>query len=445
MIKLLYSKNRFCKGTAMIAALIFLLISAIATSSYLVLVTNEGRMTDQLNDSVRAFYLAEAGVEQAIYQLSQNQMAPNAADIGTALAQIQIGADPQETYWVDMTYNTLSGPDSVTVISIGNFHGRTRTIKVMASLESALPRFMVLVDTANWGSGNGAKYGRDDGVSPRGTPFSPANRMRMYLKGNYAASVNVDIFGDLFAEGNFSSKASSDVHGDAYLGGIFDNGGIIDDGWNIGDGDLPVDLHTLQPDQIVEYPILDMTFYAANNDLALVGTKYLDFTDNGTSTTVKEYSDASYTTLLSTSVLPQEGVLYVDGDAHVRGTIKGHVTVVASADILFQGDVDYANGTSYSDESDSAAYLAADDLFFLRQNLNVSGIFYTAPGGQFTSSSGDANKQTLNIYGNRIMATQSNMGPYKTRNYLYDSQIYNFPPPGLPVRPIIQSWADVGK
>ncbi|MCK4400934.1 hypothetical protein KAW08_01365 [bacterium] len=441
MIKLLCSKNRFCKGTAMIAALIFLLISAIATSSYLVLVTNEGRMTDQLNDSTRAFYLAEAGVEQAIYQLSQNQYAPDASSI----PQTQIASDPQETYTVNMSLNVLPGPDTVSMMSIGNFHGRTRTINVVASLESALPRYMVLVDTANWGSGNGAQYGRDDGVSPRGTPFSPANRMRMYLTGNYAASVNVDIFGDLFAEGNFSSKASSDVHGDAYLGGIFDNGGTIDDGWNIGDGDLPADLHTLQPDQIVEYPILDMTFYAANNDLALAGTKYLDFTDNGTSTTVKEYSDASYTTLLSTSVLPQEGVLYVNGDAHVRGTIKGHVTVVASDDIFFQGDVNYANGTGYSDASDSAAYLASDDLFFLRQNLEVSGIFYTAPGGRFTSSSGDANKNRLRIYGNRIMASQSNMSPYSDRAYLYDANIYNFPPPGLPVRPIIQSWTDLGK
>ncbi len=428
------------KGTAMIAALLFVLISAIATSSYLVLVTNEGRMTEGLNNATRAFYLAEAGIEQAIYQLSQNPYNINTTDI----SQTPIAVGQEGTYQVSMVLNVIIGsPNTVNITSTGTFRGQTRRILTVVSLESILGRYLVVADRSTWASGTGAQYGTPDWQYPQGVPFTHRDRMAMYLFGNYDAQSNVNIYGDILVEGNFYTRSNTYLHGDAYLGGNFDNDGTINDGYTIADGDRPSDLQVLSEDQKITYPDLDMTYYSTNSDLSLAGTKYLKFEESGDHTRVKEYTNSSYTSLVATYELPAEAILYVNGDVHVKGTIKGHITTVASDDIFFQGDMNYANGTGYANASDSAAYLAYDDLFFYKQNLEVSGIFYSEQGN-FTARYGES-KNRLRIYGNRIMASQSSMSYYPDRQYISDPLLMDYPPPGLPVMPVVQSWTDLGK
>ena len=127
---------------------------------------------------------------------------------------------------------------------------------------------------------------------------------------------------------------------------------------------------------------MGLNFYQAHNDIPVFGqaenNRYLEFviSGDGTHTVVNEYNDEHYTSLINAYDLPVEGIVYVQGDAYVRGTIKGRVSVVSSDDIMFQDSCVYANGLDHADDSDAAAYLARDKLFFCGTDLNVCGIFY---------------------------------------------------------------------
>jgi len=132
-------------------------------------------------------------------------------------------------------------------------------------------------------------------------------------------------------------------------------------------------------------------------------------------------------------------VVYTNGDIHVKGTVKGRVTVVASDDIFFEGDIIYANGTHYANQSDSTAFLAYDDMYFQPDSVEVSGMLYVQEGSM--SENAD-NPQRLRIYGNRIMASQSSFSGYSDREYIYDPNIRKFPTPKLPVVPVRKEWQE---
>lgn len=63
-----FQENR---GLAFIIVLVFVFILALAAGSFMLISSSEIRMARRQNDSTRAFYLAEAGVERAIYDLNQ--------------------------------------------------------------------------------------------------------------------------------------------------------------------------------------------------------------------------------------------------------------------------------------------------------------------------------------------------------------------------------------
>lgn len=56
------------KSSAMIAAMILIVIGSLIVGGYLSYMGNESHMTRKLNDSIKAFYIAEAGLEMALRQ-----------------------------------------------------------------------------------------------------------------------------------------------------------------------------------------------------------------------------------------------------------------------------------------------------------------------------------------------------------------------------------------
>ena len=62
------------KGFALIVAMTFLGVLFIGGSSYLYVVTNEARYTERQLDTQKAFFLAEAGVERAIWRVKNDNI-----------------------------------------------------------------------------------------------------------------------------------------------------------------------------------------------------------------------------------------------------------------------------------------------------------------------------------------------------------------------------------
>lgn len=61
------------KGFILSLVLIFLLILVLIATTFIVLTNNEIRIARQQTDSLRAFYLAEAGIEKALFELAGNR------------------------------------------------------------------------------------------------------------------------------------------------------------------------------------------------------------------------------------------------------------------------------------------------------------------------------------------------------------------------------------
>ena len=437
-------KERVIKGVALLITLVFVVILGIGAVAIARLHSTEISLVRRQNNSTRAFYLAEAGIEMAIAQIKADSYNINISPIGT-------------TYLGDGSYSVNFNQigDIITITSTGTITNINifRIVEQKVELGSVLAKYVVLVKMNGWTSGDNAIYGRPDPDHPEypeGVSLDPEDRMKMYIMGDhYEARSNVHIYGDLFVEGDFYSEDSTYVHGDTYLGvkddgsqGVFDGDGTITDGYSLAGGDLDDDndLHPMRPDQYEVYPEIDTSYYSTHSDVPLSGNEYIEFVEDGDHTRVDVYEDASYSEVVDSYALPAaQGVVYTNGDIHVKGTVKGRVTVVASDDIFFEGDIIYANGTHYANQSDSTAFLAYDDMYFQPDSVEVSGMLYVQEGSM--SENAD-NPQRLRIYGNRIMASQSSFSGYSDREYIYDPNIRKYPTPKLPVVPVRKEWQE---
>ena len=193
-----------------------------------------------------------------------------------------------------------------------------------------------------------------------------------------------------------------------------------------------------------------------NNTPAFAGStpknRYLQFVPNPAGgTQIVEFDSPAYKTQKATYDLPTSGIVYIKGDAYVKGEIKGRVTVVSTDDIFFTDNMRYENAGDFADAGHSMAFLAKDKVYFLPETVEVSGILYaenssgsasafdasqkyvtTQSGGYFVT---DTSKNQLLLHGNRVMNGSSNLSIYNTRVYGYDPNLKIFRPIGLPVFP----------
>ncbi|MCM8776288.1 MAG: hypothetical protein NC930_08090, partial [Candidatus Omnitrophica bacterium] len=204
---------------------------------------------------------------------------------------------------------------------------------------------------------------------------------------------------------------------------------------------------------------IDHNFYSAhNNTPSYSGTsakdRYLEFvaTNGGTQTQVKEYTNATFTTLVTTQTLPTSAIVYVKGRIYCKGEIGGRVSVVSSDDIVFDGNISYASGQTHADAGHSTAFLAKDKLFFRPDSVSASGILYAENSSRSSAAfdagynlnwQSDSSKTQLRLYGNRVMNGSTNMSIYSDRVYGYDKNLKYFRPPGLPVRPAVKTVREV--
>ncbi len=478
IFKILKSKNE--KGfvlisTYMLAAAMVIIAGASFTKSIY-----EAKLVDREFDRLQSHYVAEAGLQSALAQMGTNAYTGfiNANAISIMNFQSVSGASIGN---VNVTLNYPEEADWVIAQSVATVNGVTRRLEGRVFLDSNLSKYLIYINITNLNVGNNAKFGYNDGTNPEGVPANWKDRMAMYFTGDWSVTgSNVDVWGDLHAEGDADAAGTTLIHGDTYMGDFATNSsgqvtndgvsgpitvgdGFSDDVDRNGDGQITssdyADQHDLTQvgggDSHAEESLtqIDHNFYEDNNNIPSFGSgtqnRYLIFQENGDHTRMVEYSNATFTTQVATYELPSSAIVYVNGDAYVKGYIKGRVSLVTSDDIFVDGDMVYAGSSPYaSDPTHSAAFLAKDKVYFRPDILKVSGIIY----GENTSGSTnpidasvdlngntDNSKAQLRTYGNIVANGQPNTSIYSDRIFGYDKNLKKYRPPGIPIQPTLRT------
>jgi len=442
----------------------------------------EARHVDQEVTRIKSYAAAEAGLQRALAQVAQNAYTGfiNTNAISQPTFQSSYG-DTVGSYTVSIQYPNAA--DWVIITSTGTVNGEIRRLEGRVFLDSNLSKYLVYADTGTFSSGTGASYGESNGVDPMGVPANEDDRTMMYFTGNWSITGGgVALYGDSLVEGSISGHSGSNVYGDTYVqaftknaqGQVTNSGvsgnmpvgdGFSDDSDRNNDGvinstDRP-DMHDLTNDgdddsKAKETLVaMDLNFYATNSNINTFATgaatnRYLKFepVSGGNNTRVIEYTSTNYSTVKATYNLPSTAIVYVKGDAYVKGQIQGRISIAASDDIHFMGDVSYAGGQTHASPSNSVAFLAKDILYLKPDNLDVSGIMYAEnssnasaafDAGYDLNGNVDTSKTELNLYGNRVIQGGTNLSYYGDRLYGYDQNLKYYRPPGIPVYPDLRT------
>ncbi len=473
------------KGVALISVYVVSAFLTIITASAFSRAFVEKEYVEKEIERMQTFAAAEAGIQQAMWQISQNAYTGfiDTADISTpsftSYSGVAIG-----NYSVDVSYPNQA--DWVIVKSTATVQQETRILEARIFLDSNLSKFLVYANTGTFSSGN-AQYGSHNGADPNGVPADGDDRTMMYFTGTWdITGSGMEMYGDVNAENYISGSNANYVYGDVYSGSYTENNnGVTNDGVNgslqINDGfaddldrnkdgvvntvDRP-DHHDLNQygnkdhHKTEDLVNMNLSFYAANNNIpsfssGAAQTRYLKFVvDPGATTTkVVAYTNKNFSTVSSTHTLPQNAIVYVKGNAYIQGEIEGRVAVASSDDIMLVGNLTYTDGQSTADATHSAAFLAKDKLYFMANDLEASGILY-AENSSNSSAAFDANyninlqndsssKERLRLYGNRVLNGSTNLSYYDDRVYGYDPNLKYYRPPGIPVVPTIKTVREV--
>lgn len=431
------------KGFILLSSLfVTVLLSALAMIAYQRSI-HEFKLVNREIDRTRAYYIAEAGIQNVMSQIAANAYTgfilvnpstgvsildeENKGNI--AIGEFQdVNATDIGSFSVDINY--INAADYVVLKSSATSGSESRTLEGRVFLESNFSKYLLFVDYPNFGSGDNAVYG-----APTGDPEHPEGvaphvdiRPNLYFTGDYQISGNnVQIYGDSAVEGGITqSTASSKIHGDTHLGdfqtdpdtGLPVNDGItgnvtVTDGYKDdadldGDGigpnpgdpddldDYP-DRHHLDNGMIETLPQIDQSFYEnpVHNAIPSFGTpgptqtRYVRVEPDpagGNFTVVREYNNMAYSTQVASYNLPKNAIVYVNGALHVKGQVKGRISFVSSTAIHFRGDMTYEGGSVNADANHSMAFLARSKLFFIPTHLTVGGIFYSENAGNYPAA-----------------------------------------------------------
>ncbi|MBU1864061.1 MAG: hypothetical protein KKH94_10395 [Candidatus Omnitrophica bacterium] len=452
-----YNKER---GVLLITSAFLITIITGTAAVFLMRTIYEAKAVEREVDRVRAYCAAEAGLQGVLSEIGTQSYTGfvNTSGYGALLL---INGQQESACNATVTDETS---DFLIVQSTGTGNFISRSFEARVFLDSNLSKYLVYASTSSFASGDDAQYGEpmtdpDTGlviVDENGrarVPEDAYDRAEMYFTGDWNINgSNVDMYGDVYVgdDLNVTSGDDGDVYGDTFVTDQYNESGslIVDDTYDDG-----VDKRTMTVDMQDTLSTIDLNFYASNNDIVAFGgasqSRYLEFVESadGTHTVVNEYNDRQYSNFVESYDLPQAGVVYVNGDAYIKGTIKGRVSIVASDDIWIQDSLGYANGLDHASESDAAAFLARDKLYFCGSNMDVSGIFYAeriASADPAFDAAYDTNgnynpnaKQQLRIRGNRIINGTSNLSCYPDRAYIYDPYLKKFRAPGLPITSVV--------
>jgi len=375
------NRNNRNKGMAIIAALIFVAVSAVLTGSYLLLTTSEGRMTKKLNNAKEALYVAEGGLDIVKREINQNfrvyfnttgaRLPSSFTWFDTLTAAGPPYTPPSNaglgngTYTVAIT--VVSNPDGlielgnrdVTMKITGSVNGRSKIITstVRYSLApSSVFDYAYFINNFGWFWGNT--------IDTHGDVRSNGD----FSFGSYAPLVN----GDVFAAVNTEIGAAGDIIGtntwqaiDPYRASApnrarpsnptansedTNDNGVLDAGEDTNGNGILDDFaypngYDGQSDHSPNQEIVDMPYLGdlqAYKDLAVAKNGTVK---QGGVTLVNNVLDDTGIVLIGTAANPIviDGLVVVTGDVLIKGVVTGQGTIYSGRNTHVIGDIEYKN------------------------------------------------------------------------------------------------------
>lgn len=271
------------KGIALVTTLIFGFVIVTMVTALLVITSNESKLSTLQRESTRAFYLAETGIEKAIWYLNSSEDNPD----GLNFSGILHGGTTTEFYDVDVSVIDDTGPYEVkTLISTGKVVGGGEFNKGTRKIEVKLKK----------------------GIAPSGgLNYTHAifTNNDMTINGGVSVNGNIHSNGDL----SVSSPGVFNLDGEATASGTND----------YGDGS--------QPKQ--DYPSIAWDYF---QDLAEQGI------DGG------NYYPGDYTFEGADTILT--GIHFIDGNVIIKNDIfliNATIMATGTLDVLGSGDVTMGN------------------------------------------------------------------------------------------------------
>jgi len=382
--KIFFLNNQ--KGMALITTLIFVFVLVSFSIALLVMTGNDSKLSTLHRESTRAFYLAETGVDKALWYLNN--------------------PEDQGGYGIDWRTNVTVSPippgPLIYPSSTANEH-----YEVTVETDDASPEGFDIITVHSTGKVlGGGEYDKgtrvvevtlEEGVSPsEGAVYNYA-LMTFAEDSDLLFHGHVKIEGDIHSNGDITGSGwdpDNDVNGDVtYAGDSNVTGTYVED------------INTLQ-----DYPVIDWDYYEDNAD-----------TIYDTNTAYEIGNEELY------------GIHYFKGDVTIKNDLLIVGTLVVEGNIKVSGNPDI---TLLPSAEISLVMIASGDVY-LKGNVHVEGIIHTEGKIELDG--------TTNVEEGAILAEDGVVnGTGADTKIVYDVDNQDAPVPGTGI-PVwkIASWREV--
>lgn len=372
------------RGVAFLTTIILLGVSVIASAALSFMLLKDAFTVKRLKASTEAYYLAEAGIEEAIQDLWDNEFDitrfPRTRSMGEGTSAISA---PNTSKWA--TDNILL------MTSTGSVGGITRTIK--AEVKANIPPSFNYVILSNGNTlvsqGSTVNCNTSRGVHSNSSAW-----------GGILALSAVDVWG-LFrpctVNGNASAVGRARERGLGTITGT-----------------------DLDSQSAVSLPSFDATFF--------------DYYINKASASGDVYTPAGGTQHFTTDLSPANGVIYVNGIVSLEGNITINGCIVATGDIRVNC---ISNGTIVQNQvGNLPSLMSRGGAISIWDPTTLNGLVYAS--GDIATISLFGESGNININGTIMSRSGVTLLDKATINYIKQN------PPGLGANPIgwVLNWQE---
>lgn len=324
--KIFFFNNQ--KGMALITTLIFIFVLVSFSVALLVMTSNESKLSTLHRESTRAFYLAETGVDKALWYLNTPEdQGGNGIDWRTVdefdvPVPVIYPSDTASEYYEFTVLTDDVSPEGFEIITVrstgkvlggGEYDKGTRIVEVKleegtAFSEGAVYNYAIMT------------FAKDSNLTFNG---------------------HVQIEGDIHSNGDITGNGwdpDDDMEGDVSYSGSYSD-------------DPDVEGDNINPLEPQDFPDISWTYYQ-NNAVEVYGTD-------------TAYEIGGGETLV--------GIHYFQGDVVIKDDLNVNGTIVVRGNITVHGNPEI-NLVQY--ENISLVMVASGDIF-LKGNVHVTGIIHT--------------------------------------------------------------------
>lgn len=364
--------------------------------------------------SLYAFYAAESALERAVFELRKNRNWQ--AGFGNENNPVSLTlADGTVVgfYWIDADgADDTPGTADDGIQDGGAFGTWPQTLWVTAYGQDATRRITRII-RARIATQSPAEYfvstPRDLAITG-GATIADSDLLGKNVVFQPTSPINIT-GGKVYYIFNIDNEDNANVHVDADKDGI--------------EEEIPDDIQQVPP---ITFPSLDLSWYRGLFDFDGDGNpdEFYDLNGDGIPEPTGYYSsDQTISGTIDHNLPNYQGLIFVDGDAHILGNVTQSMHIVASGNIYIEGDITCSNNAQIglSAKEDVIIPYAAGN-----PDIKIEAYIF-ADGGRFIAEKGSTPKNSLNlkgaitVRGREGTSTSIDLNIYPYRSYTYDSSL----------------------